>query len=130
MDAHGPIPIPPEKPDQSVTLNYGRLRPPKPIKETALFVGRLSVYLIIIQIIFVVFLILAPFFFVMFAWGSPPGTQWLWLLLLLCPTILALGCGSYSVAKAGFNPRNLPGIIGVSLATGIILFAAAAWYHG
>ncbi|MGD0540804.1 MAG: hypothetical protein ABSB33_04720, partial [Tepidisphaeraceae bacterium] len=110
----------PKKDDQPVALDYSNLRLPPGPGKFAYVAGRISVYIVIVQVLWALAII--PFL-MLFGWKIiPTSEQWLCLFLLAWPALVGLAFGAYSVRTAGFNRRNIPGIVGFTFGLVVLLW--------
>jgi hypothetical protein len=116
-----PLPQRPTQHDQPLPLDYSNLHPPSRTPKFAFLAGRISLYAIIVQIVWT----LAIPTILFLAWCTPPSEQSRWVFVVLWPSFVALVFGGYSMVMAGFNRRNIPGMIDLFLAIVIIIVVAS-----
>jgi hypothetical protein len=100
--------------DPPPTFDYSDLPQPKRARHFATLAGRISLYAIVLQILWASILIPWYAVGVMEIIGSPPWKQRYLVLLLLWPAFIGITFGILSVKTAGISRRNTAGAIGLS----------------
>lgn len=112
----------PRKPGPLKTLDYSNSRIPNKLGKHAFLAGRISLYAIVVQILWGS--IVVPWYFVavMELIGTPLSKRWCWAFFLSWPTFVGLAFAIYSVKSTGFIRRNAAGIVGL-----LFSFVVAIW---